>query len=163
MADRSYPKIKPDGLPLETGAVFSFLTEPYWESSPPHSGRYAAFKIIGADDALVILAVYDGIWAEPPTLDQFAETGILKSKRFSGSGREVIFGTEREDWEGHDLKELQFIGHHAPDKHELFRAQKIFNDDVGSVYATPCNASTEAEGEWRWKHDRAAFKQEREQ
>ena len=47
------------GDPPAVGYVYSLLTSPFSEFAASETGRYAAFKIIGANVDKLVVAVYD--------------------------------------------------------------------------------------------------------
>jgi hypothetical protein len=142
--------------------VYSFRTAPFSEFSPPETGRFAAFKVLGLNEKHVAVAVLDGIWSNPPTLTEARRASILRERRFAHTGREAVFGVSAEFWSPSDLTEVQLIGLTSVSPEEERFARMIANFDVGSSYAGLRFANYAAEGEWRWTHDNAAFVVERE-
>jgi hypothetical protein len=143
------------------GFVYSFLTSPYSDFAPRYTGRYAAFKIIGATPDLFVIAVYDGIWSSHPSMAEFRKAQVLQEHRFAHTGREAIFGTHTQWWDVTDFEDLAVVGFQAPSAHETNEVSKIFDHVVGSRTASTKFTNYAAEGEWRWKNDRAAFEDEK--
>lgn len=159
---------EPEGdpsLPEEpaTGQTYSFRTKPYSEFAPPATNRYAAFKILGADDKYVAIAVLDGIWPVLPTLKEARATSIINEHRFAHTGRAAIFGVNRGWWQPEDeLDEFRFVGMQAVSSTERSFADAIAGFAVGTRFSTINAANHAAEGEWRWSNDREAFIRESE-
>lgn len=151
------------GDPPAVGYVYSLLTSPFSEFAASETGRYAAFKIIGANVDKLVVAVYDGIWPSPPSLAEFRKAKVLREHRFAHTGREAIFGTLLQWWSVDDFKELRLIGVDQPSRHELMEAEKNFAHAVGSRTASTRFINYAAEGEWRWANDRTAFEDEMRQ
>lgn len=154
-------------LPLpsapDEGQVYAFRTEPYSEFAPPETGRYAAFKILGATDTQVAVAVLDGIWPEAPALNAMRASSIVNEHRFAHTGKPAIFGVNRDWWEPEkDLNELSYIGRLAVSRAERSFAKGIFEFAPGSRFSTIHAVNYAAEGEWRWSNDQAAFVHEHE-
>lgn len=61
-----------------------------------------------------------------------------------------------------ELGECFFLGSESVSRKESGLAQLIINGGVGARYANLRYASSAAEGEWRWQHDRNAFEDEHE-
>src|SRR5688572_7816744 len=93
------------------GQIYSFRTTPLSEFAPPTTGRYAAFKILGADRKYVAMAVLDGIWAAPPSSREAQAASILEEHRGNHVGRPAVFGVNRDWWTpDDDLEDLRFVG-----------------------------------------------------
>jgi hypothetical protein len=147
-----------------TGQVYSFKTRSYSEFAPPATDRYATFKILGADDKHVTVAVLDGIWPAAPTLKEARTASIINEHRFAHTGRPAVFGVNREWWKpANDLDELRFVGMLAVSSTERSFAAAIAGFAVGSRFSTIHAANHAAEGEWRWSNDRDTFISEIEQ
>ena len=131
------------------GDIFSFRTSPATEFSPRETGRYAAFKVLGQRGESACYVVLDGIFDRHPTLDQVAGLPYLRNTRFLFRGtlascRVPLNFTN-------DLQDLQYVGtvdQSEDDVRQLFECRTI-----GSWLS----ASAHAEGEWRWRNDRAAY------
>lgn len=148
---------------VAAGQVFSFKTRPYSEFSPPATDRYAAFKILGADEYIAV-AVLDGIWTEVPTLKEARTASIINEHRFAQTGRPAVFGVNREWWKpADDLDELRFVGTLAVSSAERSFAAAIADIAAGSRFSTIHAVDYTAEGEWRWSNDRDTFITESEQ
>jgi hypothetical protein len=138
----------------ETGRVYSFETAPYTEFSSSNTGRYAAFKVLGVSKDYYVLAVLDGTWGSPPTLQQAARCADLKEHRFAHTGKPAVFGVNRDWWDPSGLKRLTALGMSSCSKLEKELAGNVLSLGVGSRFSTMNAANYAAEGEWRWDHDR---------
>jgi hypothetical protein len=152
---------------LEVGQIYAFRTSPYSEFAPPVTDRYAAFKIIGIDKHNVAIAVRDGIWTSSPTLEQVLPTSILRRQRFKDpiflmlGERPAVCGVLPKGWHSKDgLEELVLLGTEASSDEERTHASIIEHGEGGASYSTIYYASLDAEGEWRWRHDREAWEAE---
>ena len=95
----------------KAGQIYSFRTAPYSEFAQPMTDRYAAFKIIEANERYVTVAVLDGIWPAAPTLREARARSIVHEHRFAKTGRRAVFGVQREWWTpDDDLQDLAFVG-----------------------------------------------------
>ena len=140
------------------GQIYSFRTTPLSEFAPPKTGRYAAFKILGADRKYVAMAVLDGIWTAPPGSREAKARSILELHRFSHVERPAVFGINRDWWTpDEDLEDLRFVGVQALSAAERSFADAIARGAVGTCYSTVHAADYSAEGEWRWANDREAL------
>ncbi|MGO4683356.1 hypothetical protein [Hyphomicrobium sp. 2TAF46] len=94
----------------------------------------------------------DGIFDRPPDLSQVSRLAWLKTSRFSHR-YEPACGGAMLDWEP-GLAEFSYVGtvDLANEDAELMSACRSF----GPLRS----ASIHAEGEWRWRHDRAAYQKE---
>lgn len=144
-----------DTLPA-AGDIFSFQTSPYSEFSPKHTARYAAFKILGSGKDLIIVAVLEGIWTTRPRYSEASASAILKEQRFA-TGRLAVFGLSSEGWSVDELKETTLLGTAQLSDDEKKLAEQIASHQPGSSYSFLRSASIDAEGEWRWRHDREAL------
>lgn len=149
-----------DALPT-AGTVFSFRTSPFSEFGQQETGRYAAFKILSADEAMIVVGVLDGVWNAPPTLRQAAHLSILNEQRFACSGL-AVFGVQAIWWVPTELLDLRSLGSVRVSGKEAKLADVIINYRIGARHAALRAASTSAEGEWRWAHDRQALVEENE-
>lgn len=143
--------------PPASGSLFSFRTSPFSEYSPRDTGRYAAFKILGSNANLVIVAVLEGIWPTPPTFSEASPSPIIREQRFTSAGRLAVFGVNAQWWDTEELKEVAFLGTVPLSTDERKVAKQIENHEPGSSYSTLNYANYHAEGEWRWTHDRDAL------
>lgn len=145
------------------GQIYSFRTRPLPESALPATGRYAVFKILGADQAHVMVAVLDGIWPAPPTPKEVRASSILAEHRFFHRGRLATFGTNRAWWDPDEaLEELRFVGSQALSALERAQAESIARHEPGTCFSTVNYVNHAAVGEWRWAHDREALLEEAE-
>jgi hypothetical protein len=149
---------------VAAGQVYSFKTKPYSEFSPPATDRYAAFKILRADDKHITVAVLDGIWPGVPTLKEARKASIVDEHRFAHTGRPAVFGVNREWWTpADDLDELRFVGMLTVSSTERSFAAATAGFGVGSRFSTIHAVDYTAEGEWRWSNDRDTFISESQQ
>jgi len=140
------------------GQVYSFRTAPYSEFATPDTSRYGAFKVLGADDKHVAVAVLDGIWPTAPKTSDIRTALILKEHRFNWNGKAATFRMNRDWWKPEDhFQELGFSGVHKLSPDEQSRADAIARGGVGTSYTTLSYVNYAAEGEWRWSHDRERF------
>jgi hypothetical protein len=131
------------------GDIFSFRTAPATEFSPRETGRYAAFKVLGQRGGSVCYVVLDGIFDRHPTLEQVAKLPYLRNARFlfrsTPASRRVPLNFTN------DLQDLQYVG--TIDQSEDDVRQLSECRTIGSW----SSASVDAEAEWRWHNDRAAY------
>lgn len=143
------------------GTVIVFRTAPLTRFSPAETGRWAAFRVIGASPAMIAVLVLDGIWTAPPTLADAAACGILREHRFSLRQEPAIFGLRPPDWKLADLREPAVLGKAPLSSQDLAHAEAIACYGIGARYGTSlASASVAAEGEWRWAHERNALREE---
>jgi hypothetical protein len=152
-----------EGQQPTPGNVYSFRTSPFWEFAPTWTGRFAAFKLLGASDQQVVIAVLDGIWDQPPSLREADHASIICQDRFAHDGRRAVFGVIREWWDLSALVEARLLGRVRLNRDELEVAARVMSFAVGTTNATLHAADYVAEGEWRWAHDRVQFEAEAEQ
>jgi hypothetical protein len=145
-----------DGLPA-AGDIYSFRTSPLSEFASPETGRYAAFKVLGANENFVAIAVLDGIWSAPPSLNAADEASVLHERRFAHTGSTAAFGVSVNWWTPSDLDSLSLLGRVRLPPVETAMGGKIIGFEVGYGYSTLHAANRAAEGEWRWEHDRDAL------
>jgi hypothetical protein len=145
------------------GFVYSFQTSPYSEFAPPSTGRFATFKVLGVDTDQFVIAVYDGIWNAPPTIEEFSKTEILCEHRFAHTGRKAIFGTLEERWDIANFQKIAILGFRKPSSYEKAASKKILGHGAAVWFASTHYASYAAEGEWRWRNERAALVEEQRQ
>lgn len=150
-----------NGLP-RAGNIYAFRTLPLSEFAVPETGRHAAFKVLGVSEKLVAIAVLDGIWASPPSLDAANSAGILHEHRFAGTGKIAAFGVNAGWWKPSDLADVSLLGNGRLSSEEKALRDKITGFNVGCRYSTLRSANHAAEGEWRWTHDREALLAESE-
>lgn len=140
------------------GQIYSFRTKPYCEFSPSQTGRYAAFKVLGANSRLVSVAVLEGVWRAAPSLKEVRRASIIKEYRFAHTGQPAQFGVNRDWWQlEQDLDEISFVGTLSVSAADKAIANAISNFEVGTSRSTLHHADYTAEGEWRWANDRDAF------
>lgn len=159
------PQPEPEELPIpsqpEVGQIYAFRTQPFCAFSPQETGRYAAIKVLGVSDLLVVVANLDGIWPTHPLLAQAARAGILSQHRFAHTGRVAVFGAYRKTWDIADaFTAPRYLGMGALTGEERARAASILRGGPGTSMAWLTFANHAPEGEWRWTHDREALLKE---
>jgi hypothetical protein len=161
------PEPEPEGDELaipahpEVGHIYAFRTRPFCTFSPQETGRYAAIKVLGVSDLLVVVAILDGIWQSRPSLAQAERAGLLTEHRFAHTGRLAVFGAYRKTWDiAEAFTEPRFLGHGRLTGEERARAASILRGDLGTSTAWLTFANHAPEGEWRWTHDREALLEE---
>jgi hypothetical protein len=156
----STPVIPDDNAEPIAGNIYAFQTAPANEFSAPETGRWAAFKVLGLNERMVVVAVLDGIWNDLPLLKDTAKAAILKEHRFAWTGQQAVFGINTEWWQSSELREQRLLGRLAVSSQEIALASQVIGFAPGSRMSTLGAANHAAEGEWRWKHDRVAFSEE---
>lgn len=153
----------------KAGEIYSFKTSPYYKFGSPDTQRYACLKILAPEnsalqayDSLVDYVVLEGVFPAPPTLDEVRGLGPLVQKRF-GFGQLTAFQrmsknppknfatcSARSDWQP-DLLEFALVGSLPVTDEEKDLCEKNASFSVWRF------ASANAEGEWRWEHDKEAL------
>lgn len=147
---KSKPSQKgPTASSYRAGDIYSFRSTPTTEFGLNDFCRYAALKILGLRDGRVCYVVLDGVFDSPPDLAQTSKLSWLRNSRFFFRGKPAWHCTPI-DWEN-DLHDLRYVGNVplSPEDRELFLASQ--------GYGTWSGANHDAEGEWRWRNDRAAY------
>ena len=144
-----------DGSPRE-GNIYAFRTHPLSEFAAPETNRYAAFKVLGVNEKMVAIAVLEGIWTSPPTLDAIGST-ILHEYRFAHTGQIASFGVNADRWKPSELTDVSLLGSKKLSLEDRTLWERIIGFNVGCRYSTFLAANHAAEGEWRWEHDREAL------
>lgn len=137
------------------GEIYAFRTAPLSDFAAPETGRFAALKILGVSEELVVLAVLDGIWGTRPAPQEVGRCAILTQHRFSYRGQAAVAGVYRGAWDVSLLRDVTRVAD-VP----LTRKERHLGDysrDHRGYYSNILFANREAEGEWRWKHDREAL------
>ncbi|QUD88912.1 hypothetical protein [Phenylobacterium montanum] len=142
------------------GNIYAFHTMPTNEFGAPETGRWAAVKVLGKNEALVVVAVSDGIWNSLPSLQEVGRSSILREHRFAFTGRLAVFGIIADGWSPSGLDQLTLLGAIKVSSEHKSLAEQILGRAVGSRTAGMWAANHAAEGEWRWTHDREAFSEE---
>jgi hypothetical protein len=148
-----------DSLPV-SGSVFSFRTAPLSEFARQSTDRFAALKVLDANESYVVVAVLDSVWRTAPSLSDVRPSHILREHRFFHTGRLAVFGINAEWWTALDLQEMTPLGVMAVTADELQLASNIFSHAPGSTFSTLQAANHAAEGEWRWTNDREVLVEE---
>lgn len=132
----------------EVGGIYGFRTSPFTEFSPAETNRFAALRVLEINQRGVIYVVLDCAFDQMPTMEQVRELKPLRCKRFASNGR-IATHSSPEDWDN-DLLEFELIATLplSADDRELTARN--------NSYGTWSTASKDAEGEWRWEHDREA-------
>jgi hypothetical protein len=145
------------------GDVYAFRTSPTSEFADPEMDRIAAFKILGLDSNLVVVAVLDGIWRAYPSLAEASQRSILREHRFAHTGRVAVFGVNAEWWSFDGLRNVSKLGSTSVSAEEDRLASDILHYLPGSRMGALNGVNHSAEGEWRWAHDREALTAEQAQ
>jgi hypothetical protein len=141
-----------DKQTYEVGSIFGFKTSPFTRFSSPETNRFAALKVRGVSDRGVIYVVLGGIFDRMPTLEQLAAAKPLTCRRFFFRGSTALRCSPQE-WDN-DLLEFRHIATRPLSADDLALAA------TNKSYGSWSGASTDAEGEWRWAHDREAVESE---
>ncbi len=146
------PQLGPTGRGYHAGDIYSFRTSPATEFSPKETGRYAALKVLGLKDGRVCYVVLDGVFGRHPDLAEVAHLPELKNSRFQYRG-DAACSFIPLHWEN-NLEDFRYVGTLDPSEGDadLLAACRSFG--------TWSSASSHAEGEWRWRNDRAAYQEE---
>lgn len=140
------------------GEIYAFRTTPCSDFAPPDTGRHAAFKVLCVTEKVVGIAVLDGIWSAPPSLDQAGRAAILTEHRFAHRGDPAVFAVVRASWQPEDaLEALALLGRQRLSAAEHEQAEAIRANPGRVGFSVPGTASVVAEGEWRWANDRDAL------
>ena len=95
----------------EEGHLYSFRTRPYTPFSASETGRYAALKVLGVTDKLVVIATLEPVWPSHPSLKEAAGARVLSQYRLAHKGREAIVGILKETWDIADaLDDCRLLG-----------------------------------------------------
>jgi hypothetical protein len=142
----------PAGRPYFAGDFYSFHTSPATEFGPKETGRFAALKIVGFKNETICVAVLDGIFENPPTLEEVKSLSIIRSSRFKFQGEPAVYfvGIDYENL----LEDVRYLGTCPTSSAD---AELLTSCRSYSAWTW---ASLIAEGEWRWKHDRSAYEEE---
>ncbi len=142
----------PAGRPYQAGDLYSFQTSPATEFSPPETGRYAVIKVMGFKRDAIGIAVLDGVFNQHPSFSDVRKLSVIRNTRFRYQGEQAccFVGNDYENL----LQDVRYLG-----SCEITQAD---NDLLAGCrsYSAWTWASAVAEGEWRWKHDRAAYEEE---
>ena len=136
---------------LRPGDVCLFRTSPINSFSKPATGRYAALRVLTVGDHIVY-AVLDGVFTERPDLGQAVHSSVLRNKRFNFKDTPALHSTSP-SWDIY-LLDFTVLGNVGVAPTELALIPRF------PSFGTWRTASSDAEGEWRWRHDREAFERE---
>ena len=150
----------------KAGEIYSFKTSPFYKFGEQDTGRYACLKILDPEttidqpkDTLVTYVVLDGIYEASHQLSEIGEMNPLVRKRFmfgqltpfqkmsKNPPKNVATNSARSDWEP-DLLEFSLVGTLPISDEEQLLGKK------NASYSAWRFASSDAEGEWRWEHDK---------
>jgi hypothetical protein len=145
-------QLGPSGRGYHAGDVYSFRTSPATEFSPKETGRHVALKVLGPKGDCVCYAVLDGVFDHHPDLAEVSELPVLRNTRLRWKGDPACCSV-RPDWEN-TLKDFRYVG-----SLELSRGDADLLDGCRSI-GSWSSASSDAEGEWRWRNDRLAYQEE---
>jgi hypothetical protein len=136
----------------EVGGLYAFRTSPFTQFSPSETNRFAALKVLSITRRGIVYVVLDTIFDHMPTLEQLMRAKPLQCHRFFFEGRTALHCSPQ-DWEN-DLLEFRHIAT-VP-----LTAEELKLGEMNNAYGTWDVASKDAEGEWRWVHDREAVESE---
>lgn len=124
---------------------------------------HAVFKVIGVSPGTIAVAVLDGVWTDPPTIEKARERDVLLEHRFTLDGRPATFGLTSEWWDSDELPGQVLLGQAELSTMEAETAHRILHVLVGCSYAPLSHAIQIADAEWRWTNDREALVAEDEE
>jgi hypothetical protein len=133
----------------QAGDIYSFRTSPMSEFSPKETGRYAALKVLGVMSGGVYYVILDGVFDHHPTLSEVSQLPWLNNTRPRRPGPACRCSDLT--WKN-DLREFQYVGSVTLSKADV--------ELVGNCRAHGPWSGADAEREWRWRNDRAAYEQE---
>jgi hypothetical protein len=140
------------------GEIYAFRTTPCSDFAPPDTGRHAAFKVLCVTEKVVGIAVLDGIWPAPPSLDQAGRAEILAEHRFAHRGDLAVFALVRTAWRPEGaLDALVLLGRRRLSAAERAQANAIHTNAGRVGFSVLGTADVIAESEWRWANDRDAL------
>ena len=142
------PRRDPTDNRYLAGDIYSFRTSPLTEFSLGTTGRYAALKVVGRKKGNIYYVVLDGIFGDHPELCQVSQLPWLKRSRFAFRGDPAWHGAP-EDW-SNELDDFRYVGTVELSSEDEWLLSRCCG------YGTWSGASADAEGEWRWRNDRAA-------
>jgi hypothetical protein len=139
------------------GDVYSFKTVPVPLKLAYDTHRFAALKVIALKEDRLYWAVLDGIFGAHPTLDQVASLPWLRQTR--GAYRNMSAPASSWSWPDKfsHPPELRRIGSLPVASSELALVS------AHEAYSAMESAAMDAEGEWRWRNDRAAYERDIEE
>lgn len=145
----------------EEGHLYSFRTRPYTPFSASETGRYAALKVLGVTDKLVVIAALEPVWPSHPPLKEAAGARVLSQYRFAHKGRDAIFGVLKETWDiAEALDDCRLLGSVSVSARDLRVVDDYERGVPGCSYVHLAFANFASEGEWRWTNDREALVRE---
>ena len=145
-------ELGPSGRGFKAGDIYSFRTSPTCEFSPKETGRYAAIKVLGVKDKTAVYVVLDGVFGHHAEHAEITGLAWLHSTRFLHRGNPACHHVPL-DWEN-DLADFHYVG-----TVDVTLQEKELMSSCRS-YGSWGTANSEAEGEWRWRNDRAAYEAE---
>jgi hypothetical protein len=140
----------PNGGGYQAGGIYSFRTSPASEFSPKETGRYAALKVLGVKDGGVYYVILDGVFDRHPDMADVSQLAWLNQTRPGGAGRPACRCSDL-TWKN-KLEEFRYVGSVALSKADM--------DLIASCRAEGPWSGADAEREWRWRNDRAAYERE---
>ncbi|WP_288457321.1 hypothetical protein [uncultured Sphingomonas sp.] len=143
---------------LAVGQVWSFHTRPFTGFSPPDTGRYGAFRIIGLTGDILGVAVLSGVWHTPPTATDVVGAKVIHEHRFAFRGKPAVFGARPEEWNASgELDALTFVADQPVSEEDEALFAMLTGFARGAGFGELSNVDTIVEGEWRWANDREAL------
>jgi len=162
---------KPGQNTPKVGDIYAFRTAPHNAFSPPETGRYAALAVLGvtpgSDQTVTRFAVslLDGVWPQRPSWEDVCAAPLLQKQRPGWVKQPAAYGvTLGFDWAPDDLRDFHRVGtDRLLTDEDRAEAARILHPATFSANARLIAFDEMAEGEWRWRHDRAAYEAEVEQ
>jgi hypothetical protein len=133
----------------QAGDVYSFRTSPLSEFGPQDTGRYAALKVLGVKDGGVYYVILDGVFDHHPTPSEVSRLPWLNNTRPGRPGPACRCSDL--EWQN-DLCEFRYVGSVTLSEADV--------ELMGRCRAHGLWSGADAEREWRWRNDRAAYEQE---
>jgi len=159
---------------FKAGEIYSFKTSPYNKFGQQDTQRYACLKILRPEttenqpkDSSVVYIVLGGVFPAPPNIDEIKDLGPLVRERFmygqlttfermSKNPPKKYARNAADAFGDPNLLEFSLVGTLA-----LSDEERILGENNAS-YSVWRFASVDAEGEWRWAHDREKLLAEHE-
>jgi hypothetical protein len=144
------------GAFVQPGTVYAFQTLPLGRNSHTPTGRFAAFKVLGANDRVVAVAVLDGIFFKLPSIEELHGLTILKQRfiykeKYSRPSPPelAVYGIHKRRWKESDLPELITVGSLHVGWKQRRLAEPILRFRTRFPYGGLTAISAAAEGEWQ--------------
>ena len=151
---------------LAAGQLYCFETLPATTFSPPETGRYAAIKILGIAQNCAVVAVLEGVWTTPPSLDQARRRRMLTRKGLVHEFQptvdlSAVYGVPLAAWKPTKiLRKFHFIGNSRITWAERKHVKDYVNNVAETSYCGLLFIGCQAEYVWRKAHDQNALMSE---